>query len=348
MTCDVSEDDMRCNRVCAVLVAVMAPILLSVATAQTTDGSIYRVTTQLVAVDTQVLDKKSGHALLSLKEIDFQIYEDKVPQKITAFSQDELPLSIVLLFDLTDSVRPVLKPLAKGALQALKHLKAEDEVAVMTYSASARLLQDFTTDRTMAVNAIQKASRMESGEAAFFNEGIYQAAARLGSTNPMRRRVIVWLTDDVPNFPSEEIRARYGRSLGKNKLHSEKDAAEELLRTGTVVCTLLQLSQMSDNEFSLRRAKPSETMINTLLYPPGEVHRYAQISGGHVMDSGGNHIDEQLATLIDDIRLRYNLGYHPQGDKPKGKYCTIQVKLSPEAKKSHPAVTIEARQGYFR
>jgi len=310
---------------------------------------VYRVNVRLVTVDAQVLEKKTGHAVAGLKPGDFEIYEDKVAQQISSFSQDELPLSVVLLFDLTDSVRPVLKPLAQGALQALAHLKPVDEVAVMTYAATTELVQDFTTDRGLAVKAIEKASRMESGEAAFFNEGIYQAAAHLEkSPNPLSRRVIIWLTDDIPNFPSDEVKARYGRSLGNAKLHTEKEAIQKLLRTGTVVCTLLERSEVSESEFSLRMAKPAETMLNSNLYPPGDVHKYGKATGGQVVESSRKHIDERLASLIDDIRLRYSLGYHPSGQKPKGKFCAIEVKLCPEAKKAHADTVIETRQGYYR
>ena len=56
----------------------------------------------------------------------------------------------------------------------------------------------------LAVAAIERASHMESEEAAFFNEGIFQAAEQLTKgKNPSSRRVIIWLTDDVPNLPSE-------------------------------------------------------------------------------------------------------------------------------------------------
>ena len=334
--------------------AILTLLLLSSgksaqAQSQTPDSGVYRVNVRLVTVDTQVLEKKTGHAVSGLTARDFQIYEDSVPQQINSFSQDELPLSVVLLFDLTDSVRPVLKPLAKGALDALQHLKPQDEVAVMTYSASAQLLQDFTTDRALAVKAIRRASRMESGEAAFFNEGIYQAAARLGkSGNRSNRRVIIWLTDDIPNFPSDEVKARYGRSLGKKKLHTEKEAVKELLRTGTVVCTLLETSQISDDEFSLRLSKAGETMLNNMLYPPGEVHKYARATGGQVVETGRKRIDQRLAALIDDIRKLYTLGYHPAERQPNGKFCKIQVKLSPEAKRAHEHAIVEARQGYYR
>jgi len=316
---------------------------------QIDNEGVYRVNVRMVTVDAQVLDKKSGHAIPALTADDFRVYEDKVPQQISMFSQDELPISVVLLFDLTDSVRPVLKPLAEGALQALQHLKPEDEVAVMTYSSTAQLIQDFTTDRALAAAAIDRASGMKSDEAAFFNEGIYQAAARLQKAkNRMSRRVIIWLTDDIPNFPSDDIKQRYGRSLGKNKLHSEKEALEELWRTGTVVCTLLETSEISDSEFSARMSKAGETMINNNLYPPGEVHKYARATGGQVVESSRKHIDERLALLIDDIRMRYSIGYHPTGQKPKGKFCAIQVKVSPEVKQAHHELVVEARQGYYR
>jgi VWFA-related protein len=305
----------------------------------------YRVNVRLVLVDALVVNRKTGQALSSLKQNDLQIYEDGVRQQITFFSQDELPLSVVLLFDLTDSVRPVLKRLAEGAVEALQHLKPQDEVAVMVYASSARVIQDFTTDRVLAAGAIDKASRMESGEAAFFNEAIFQAAGQLENSKQQNgRRVIIWLTDDVPNIPSEEIKDRYGRSLA-GPLHTEKDALRELFRTGTVVCTLLKRSDISEAEDARR---DSSKIVDSMLYPPGEVYKYARASGGLVLESSGKKLKARLAEMIDDIRLRYSLGYHPSATKPKGKFCAIKVKLAPAVKKSQKNLVVEAKQGYYR
>ena len=173
------------------------------------DDQVIRVNVELVQVDVQVQQKKTGRPVGSLSKEDFQLYEDGVQQQIAELSRNQLPLSVVLLFDLTASVQPVLKPLAAGALEALQHLKPEDEVAVMVYAASAQLLQDFTTDREQAVAAIEKASTMESSEAAFFNEAIFQASEQLGKAkNPRSRRTIIWLTDNVPNIPSDREHGR--------------------------------------------------------------------------------------------------------------------------------------------
>ncbi|HEX7287760.1 MAG TPA: VWA domain-containing protein [Candidatus Angelobacter sp.] len=331
---------------CCLIVACITAALQAQDTANA--GGVYRVNARVAVVDAQVLDKKTGRAVRELKRDDFQVYEDDVRQQISSFSQDELPLSVVLLFDLTDSVRPVLKSLAGGALESLNHLKPQDEVAVMTYAASAQVVQDFTTDRGLAARAIEKAGRMESGEAAFFNEGIFQATAQLmRSHNPASRRVIIWLTDDIPNFPSDEIRARYGRSLGKAKLHTEKEAMEQLWRSGTMVSTLLLRSRMSDEEFSYRLSKGLETQIARMQYPPGDVFSYAAATGGQVMQLTGKQAQQRLAELIDDIRLRYILAYHPSPGKPAGRFCTIKVKLAPEVSKQKNLV-VEAKQGYYR
>jgi VWFA-related protein len=310
------------------------------------EKSVYRVDVHVVQVDAQVLNKKTRQVARALKKEDFELYEDNVRQQVSSFSQDTLPLSVVLLFDLTDSVRPVLSSLADGALEALQHLKPEDEVTVMVYAASAQVLQEATTDRTLAVAAIEKASRMESGEAAFFNEGIFQAAEQLArGKNSSSRRVIIWLTDNVPNIPSEDsVPLRYRKSLNGAMPHTQAAAVQHLLRTNTVVCSLVKQSDMSVSGESGLMSKPAERM----LYPPGEVYKYASVTGGQVIEFKKKELKEKLALLIDDLRMRYTLAYHPSGLKPKGKYCAIKVKLTPETKKVVGNVTVEARQGYYR
>ena len=78
--------------------------------------AVFKVTADLVVVDVQVVSKNTKRTIGALKREDFQLSEDGLPQNITFFSQNELPLSIVFLFDLTESVQPVLKPLAAGAV----------------------------------------------------------------------------------------------------------------------------------------------------------------------------------------------------------------------------------------
>jgi VWFA-related protein len=296
---------------------------------------VIRINVELVQVDAQVLEKKSGRPVGSLGKVDFQLYEDGVQQQIAELNRGQLPLSVVLLFDLTASVQPVLKPLAAGALEALQHLKPEDEVAVMVYAASAQLLQDFTTDREQAVAAIEKASQMESSEAAFFNQAIFQASEQLGkATNPRSRRTIIWLTDNVPNIPSESE-------------HSEKEAFREAFETGSVISALLERSAFSDFAIVTFSKNPMFAPMRKH-NPPGDVYKYAERTGGDVMKSSKDEVSAKLAKLIDEIRSRYTLGYYPSVKREKGKFCEIKLQIRAETQKREGRLVVRTKQGYYR
>src|SRR5215469_1398705 len=60
----------------------------------------------LVTLDAQVLKQKTNHIEWKLKQDDFIVYEDGIRQKITNFSQDTLPLSVILLIDRRGSLEP--------------------------------------------------------------------------------------------------------------------------------------------------------------------------------------------------------------------------------------------------
>lgn len=298
-------------------------------------ASVFHVDVDLVQLDAQVREKRTGRLVGSLTKDDFQLYEDGVQQQIAELSRDQLPLSVLLLFDLTESVQPVLKPLAAGAMQALQHLKPEDEVAVMVYAATGQLLQDFTTDRQLIVSAIEKASEMTSGEDAFFNQAIFEASARLAkANNPKSRRTIIWLTDNVPNIP--------GASQ-----HSEKEAFQRTFETGAVISALLERSGMSDFFIAAYTKNPVFAPFR-MKDPPGDVYKYAERTGGEVMKSSKEDVSTKLAQLIDQIRTRYTIGYHPSVNQPEGKFCEIKIQIWKQTEKRTGPLLVRTKQGYYR
>jgi Ca-activated chloride channel family protein len=294
-----------------------------------------RVNVDLIQVDAQVKQKKTGRSVGSLTKEDFELYEDGVRQQIAKVSRDQLPLFVVLLFDLTFTTQPVLKPLADGALAALQHLKPEDELAVMVYADKTQLLQDFTTDREKAVAAIQKASEMDSDKEAYFNQAIFEASEQLAKAkNPQSRRTIIWLTDNVPNIPTDAQR-------------SEKDTFREVFETGTVVSALVERSGASDAFMITYTRNPIFAPFRHS-HPPGDAYKYAQRTGGEVMKSRKEEVSAKLAQLIDEIRTRYTLGYYPSVKQPKGKFCQIKLEISAAARKRQGPLEVRTKTGYYR
>jgi len=317
---------------------IVALSLLLAASAAAQDGTpVFRTTSELVLVDVQVLNVKNGAPAPGLKASDLNVTEDGVPQPITHFSRDEFPLSVVLLFDLTDSVRGVLRHLAEGARMALTRFKPEDEVAVMVYSGGATLVDDFTRDRDRTVRAIGRAASMTSDQPAHFNEGVYQAVMQLRKAgSPVNRRVIIWLTDNIPNVPFRKM---------DWPVHTEIEAFRALHEDSVVVAPILMKSAVWAVFAPLVEASEASRRKD---FPPGDARKYAELTGGQAVGMRGKQPEERLAQLIDELRARYTIGYRPADPQPPGTFRRIQVTLAPSAKLRPKEWKVLAREGYYR
>jgi VWFA-related protein len=310
------------------------------------DTAVFRTTSQLVLLDVQVLHAKTKTSTGGLDAKDFEVYEDGTRQEISVFGRERFPLSIVLLFDLSPSVRGVLRRLADSAELALQHLRPEDEVAVMAYSASAQVVDGFTTDRQHTVAAAGRAAAMKSGEAAFFNEAVFQAAQQFDQSHaPTNRRVILWLTDNFPDAPSGFMRNHYGKSLRGIPPHNEAEAIRALHESGTVVTALLLKDPLA---MTWAEALYAAEAPFRLKYPAGNAQQYAEITGGISPGLRGKNVEERLAEAIDGLRSRYTIGYRPADSKPAGTFCRIRVALAPGAPVKPQEWKVLVRQGYYR
>jgi len=235
--------------------------------------------------------------------------------------------------------------LAERAHSALQRLKPEDEVAVMVYAASATLVDGFTRDRSQTAAAIARAARMRSGDAAFFNEAVYQASAQLEkSANPSSRRVILWLTDNLPNVASSENIRNSARGLKGAAPHTEEEAIREMHESGTVVMPMLLRDLMWRFVASVFIRENAERKI----HPPGDANKYAELSGGFAIPMRGRRVEERLAEVIDTLRGRYTIGYRPAEEKPPGTFCRVAVALSAGAPLRGKEWRVLARAGYYR
>src|SRR6185295_3118827 len=171
-------------------------ILLSICTGSISaqqDVDVVKVDTNLVVFDAQVVDKKTGRVIGDLKKDDFELTDNGIRQQIDYFSRDELPLAIILLLDVSRSVRPIIHDVRDGALNALQRLKPDDQVAIMAFANTTSLAQDFTKDRELAARKIQEATATSIlGNATLLPVALREAARHMEySQTPSSRRVII-------------------------------------------------------------------------------------------------------------------------------------------------------------
>lgn len=304
---------------------------------------------ELVVLDAQVLHKKTALAVSNLRREDFVVYEDGVKQHISHFSQDKLPLSVVILFDVSGSVsanRKSVGRLLTGAYEALKLLKPEDEVALMQFAEKATLIQSFTRDRDLVVNSMARMDgRGQYGT--HVDEGILRATEYMRSaSNPDSRRVIIAVTDDVTVSIAN-------RAYTTPTTQAEGDALRELYESGSVVCALLYESQ--DNSVTRKeQLQTTEPIISDPSGSPGTpqvkldvAKRFAEATGGVLIKTSQEDIPTRLTEMIERLRQRYTIGYSSSKTAHDGKFRKIKLTVTPQVEKREGSVVVITRRGYY-
>ena len=88
------------------LISLLAGTLLAHAGAQTREAPPRRFKSRidLVSITATVLDA-NGKLVSGLTQDEFEVYEDGVPQALTHFGSDRVPIGLGLLLDTSDSMR---------------------------------------------------------------------------------------------------------------------------------------------------------------------------------------------------------------------------------------------------
>jgi VWFA-related protein len=288
---------------------------------------------RLMLLDALVVNKETWTPVADLQHDDFLLYEDGVKQRIAYFSRDALPLSVLLLIDVSGSVRPIIDEIHIAAAEALIRLKETDEVALMAFATGARLLQEFTQDHALVAKRVMEVEKIAAvGSGTLINNAMYEAAKYMhNATRPTDRRVIIMISDNID-------------SAIPFKGHSRSEALDQLHESGIVVCGILVGGAFHKVMRTYTKVHPVGFLLRRISRA-GSVKDYAAKTGGTVVSANGEDIKQAFTTLIDLLRARYTLGYYPSNPASDGKFRKLKIHLANQPEKDRP-VTVITRQGY--
>jgi Ca-activated chloride channel homolog len=296
-------------------------------------AEVVKVDVDLVTVDALVLQKKTARVVGNLKQTDFVILEDGTKQDVTHFSQDTLPLSVLLLIDRGGCLDPFGSAVHRAANEALARLKPADEVAVMTYHDNAELLQGFTRDRALIETALDRIPSHNDWADHCLNKAFAKAADYMvTSGNPVGRRVIIAITGITRNF-----------DCGHGP--SGKAAKQSIFESGSVVCGVVPRTpgQRMENGLMVWGTK----MVGVFGAPTLDIKQLADETGGEVMEDKPERLDTNFATLIDHLRTRYSLAFVSSNRKRDGSLRKLKIDVTPTAQKSQGKLVVKARRSYL-
>ncbi|MGC2112875.1 MAG: VWA domain-containing protein [Candidatus Korobacteraceae bacterium] len=279
-------------------------------------NTTFKVNVKLVNVFASVTDA-GGAPVSSLKQDDFQIFEDGRPQKIAVFHREsELPLSIVVAIDTSLSTRGDQKLELESARRfAHTILRPIDGLSLFQFSEVVDQLTPFTADLRTIDRAI---NRVHSGAATALYDTLY-----LGSDALLERRgrkVMVVITDG-------------GDTVSKTNYQDAVRAAQE----AEVILYSIIIVPI---ENSAGRDTGGEHALITLSRDTGGKYFYA---------SGLDQLDAAFRQISDELRTQYLLAYYPSARVGDSDFRRIDIKIDPATKDySDPAALIvRHRTGYY-
>jgi len=279
-------------------------------------GTTFKVNVKLVNVFTTVTDS-GGSPVSSLKQEDFQVFEDGKPQKIAVFHREsELPLSIVVAIDTSLSTRGDQKLELESARRfAHAILRPIDGLSLFQFSEIVDQVTPFTSDVKVIDRAI---NRIHSGAATALYDTLYLGSDAL--LDRRGRKVMVVITDG-------------GDTVSKTNY---QEAVREAQQAEVILYSII----IVPIENSAGRDIGGEHALIQLSRDTGGKYFYA---------SGLEQLDAAFRKIGDELRTQYLIAYYPNTRLAESDFRRIEIKVDPSTKDyPNPAeLQVRNRTGYY-
>ncbi len=289
------------------------------AAAQNQGSGQITVGVQLVLLEVTVKDR-SGQVMDGLAMNDFIVREDGAEQKVATFSRDELPLDVALVVDTSASIRPFFSQLQSATATALRALKPDDSVSLVTFSSHVEQRTALTKDRK-AISA--QLEDLTMGGSTNINGAMADAATALTRESPDGRHVIILVSDNV---------ATDNGGIGPI------DVTDRVVASGA---TVYSLKVPGENPLSDRViAKTIKGLIN--------IPKLVELTGGEIFDvEKMGSLETAFGALIQRIKTRYTLGYYAAHGNGNQLLHKVDVQLAASFGKKGQNYEILSRSQYF-
>jgi Ca-activated chloride channel homolog len=266
-----------------------------------------------VRLDASVIDGY-GRNVQTLPESAFRIYEDGVPQTITSFRHEDLPVSIGLLIDSSGSMYDKRAAVDKASLDLVKLSNPADEEFLVDFSNEAFIDQDFTSN----IDKLQEGlGYIKSSGGTAVYDALVASADYLSKNAKNPKQVLIIITDGEDNASSSTLEQSIRRIQDFD---------------GPVIYSI---GLLFGDDTDKREARHARKVLETLS---------AETGGVAYFPKSLKEVDAIAATVAADIRSQYTIAYHSTNPPANGGYRQVHV----EAKdKSAGRLDVRTRAGYY-
>lgn len=303
-----------------------------------------KVETALVSVPVVVSDR-NGRYIPDLSVSDFTVLQDGKQQTIEFFAATEEPLNIALLIDTSQSTRFVLDAIKDSALSFIKLLAPKDKAMIVSFDRNVEILSALTSDHEMLRKAVKSAEIPDDEFGTALRDAAYETVVH-SFAGIMGRKAIILLTD--------------GKDAGSRI--STRELLYRLQESDTMIYTVM--FKTDERRALLRRnTRPGDIFgsgfprrgdrrfpgvgRNGGGFPPlGDNRRQsdrverqnreaakflqdlADTTAGRSYESDDGKLKKLFATIVEELRFQYRLGFYPPDETGERQLHEIKVRVS--------------------
>ena len=269
--------------------------------------------TDLITFTVTVTDTY-GRYVSGLGKNAFTVLDEKKPQEITFFSDDDAPVSVGVLFDVSGSMSGDKIKRSRDALSKFIQTSHNmDEYFLIAFNSRAQLLLDKTRDGNAVLD---KLTFVQTRNNTALYDACYLGVEKVQrGTHP--KRALLLISDGQDN------NSRYTF----NELR-------RLLKESDVV--LYGIGILSGSDAGSQMGMEGQGILDEL----------ASVSGGKAFFPRSNaEMDDIFEQIALELRHQYSIGYKPVNFTNDGRWHRIKVKVSPP--RGLPRLFVRSKEGYY-
>ncbi|HSB08183.1 MAG TPA: VWA domain-containing protein [Blastocatellia bacterium] len=308
-----------------------------------------KLETHLINLNIGATDR-TGRPIADLKPGDFNVYEDGVPQRISFFSPEQSPFNLVLLIDVSGSMKDDIELIKETAMHFLDVIRPQDSVGFVTFTTDVTVVSHLTKDRDDVRKNVERMLAPKGGTA-FYDALGYSLVEILRKVRGQRNAVIA-ISDGEDNALLAQLTGS-PRSVGVAPKAGSFLTFDELLDGAKETDAIIYPIHLDPAPPQLAvqpnlrppadtSARALEIQTATTQIAKKQLLMLAEASGGRFYHA--NRIEdlkgvfEQVAA---ELRTVYSMAYTTTNLKFDGRFRRILVQAN------RPDVVIRTRPGYY-
>ena len=310
------------------------------AAARADDPVVFRSDVSLVRVDAQVVDR-DNRAILGLTTRDFLLREQGRAVPVQSVDTENLPIDLLLLLDVSASMRPHIERIASASHQAMHQLRDEDRVAIMVFDRTSRVRMEFRGSQSGVDRELERVLDYEDFRGGTdITRGLLDAADYIGRQGRRdARRAVVIVTDDQTE-----------------RERNEESVERAFTRADAVLMALIapDAAHTGRRDPGYPGGFPGGVIFGSPRrrgYPIGASSTLSAGTAEIARASGGDSMPLRDSYALQDtlarIRQRYALYFALPPGVRAGEERDIDLYLADAALRSYPGAGLHYRRSYF-